>query len=120
MANKIHNRKYLKGFRKELRNEPTKAESMLWKALRKKQLRGRKFRRQHSIGNYIVDFYCPSELLIVELDGAVHDNMVNEQYDFERTQELEKSGFKLIRFENQIVFDQMDMVIDAIQDKFER
>lgn len=74
---KLHNRKHLKDFRKELRNNSTKAESRLWKVLRKRQLEGRKFRRQHSIGNYIVDFYCPEEKLIVELDGAIHCNSFN-------------------------------------------
>ncbi|MGI9550890.1 MAG: endonuclease domain-containing protein [Aurantibacter sp.] len=114
----LHNRKYLKNFRKELRNDPTKAESMLWKAIQRKQLKGRKFRRQQSIGNYIVDFYCPSEQLIVELDGVVHENTVNKEYDFKRTQELEKLGFKLLRFENKVVFEQLDMVLDAIQAEF--
>lgn len=118
MNNKLHNRKYLKGFRKELRNNSTKAESRLWKVLRKRQLGDRKFRRQHSIGNYIVDFYCPEEKLIVELDGAVHHNTFNEAYDFKRTRELEKMGFTVIRFENRWVFEQMDMVLDGIQNAF--
>ncbi|NHF61344.1 endonuclease domain-containing protein [Flavobacteriaceae bacterium TP-CH-4] len=118
MARSLHNRKYLKGFRKELRNNPTKAESMLWKALQRRQLKGRKFRRQHSIQNYIVDFYCSEEQLIVELDGAVHHNMVNEQYDLKRAQELRRLGFKLLRFENDTVFEQLDMVLEAISAAF--
>lgn len=84
MSEQLNNRKYLKEFRKELRNNATKAESQLWKTLQKSQLEGRKFRRQHSIGNYIVDFYCPKEKLIVELDGQVHDNIMNEEYDTKR------------------------------------
>jgi very-short-patch-repair endonuclease len=93
MPQKMNNKKYLKKYRKELRNNPTKAESMLWKALQKKQLEGRKFRRQHSLGNYIVDFYCPTEKLIVELDGSVHENFINEEYDFNRMEYLKSLGF---------------------------
>ena len=118
MPNKINNKKYLAKFRKELRNNPTKAESMLWKALRKKQLEGRKFRRQHSLGNYIVDFFCPQEKLIIELDGHVHNNFVNEEYDFKRTQQLQEFGFRVLRFENHLVFEQLDMVLDAIKMEF--
>ena len=118
MPKKLNNTKYLKGYRKNLRNNPTKAESILWKALQKKQLEGRKFRRQHSLGNYIVDFYCPSEKLAVELDGHVHNNSINQEYDAKRTQELNEFGIKVIRFENNLVFEQMDMVLDAIKQGF--
>ena len=118
MPEKLNNHKYLKEFRKELRKNPTKAESQLWKALQKSQLAGRRFRRQHSIGNYIVDFYCVNEKLIVELDGQVHDNFVNEEYDRKRTEYLENLGFKVLRFENYLVFEQLDMVLEAIKVKF--
>ena len=118
MPEKLNNHKYLKEYRKELRKNPTKAESQLWKALQKSQLAGRRFRRQHSIGNYIVDFYCVNEKLIVELDGQVHDNFVNEEYDRKRTEYLENLGFKVLRFENYLVFEQLDMVLEAIKVKF--
>ena len=118
MPQNLNNKKYLKKYRKELRNNPTKAESMLWKALQKKQLEDRKFRRQHSLGNYIVDFYCPTEKLIVELDGSVHENIINKEYDFNRTEYLNSLGFKVLRFENYLVFEQMDMVLDAIKMEF--
>lgn len=75
MNNEIHNRKYLKQRRKDLRNNATISEKRLWIALKKSQLKGRKFRRQHSIENYIVDFYCPSEKLIIEVDGNMHNNL---------------------------------------------
>lgn len=119
ISEKINNRKYLKTYRKELRNNSTKAESQLWKALQKKQLEGRKFRRQHSLGNYIVDFYCPKERLIVELDGQVHHNFVNEEYDTKRTNYLESLGFKVLRFENHLVFEQLDMVLEAVKIEFD-
>jgi very-short-patch-repair endonuclease len=115
---KLNNLKRLKSFRKQLRNHPTKAESQLWKALQKRQLEGRKFRRQHGIGNYIVDFYCPSEKLIVELDGKVHDNFVNQENDAQRTSCLQSLGFEVLRFENNLVFEQLDMVLEAIKMKF--
>lgn len=118
MSEQLNNRKYLKEFRKELRNNATKAESQLWKTLQKSQLEGRKFRRQHSIGNYIVDFYCPKEKLIVELDGQVHDNIMNEEYDTKRTIYLENLGFKVLRFENNLVFEQLDMVLESIKIEF--
>ena len=73
MKNKnLFNRKGLKSFRSFLRNKSTSAEAALWNILKPKQLDGRKFRRQYSIGNYIVDFCCPSEKLIIELDGDPH------------------------------------------------
>ena len=120
MAKKLNNIKSLKGIRKDLRNNPTKAESMLWKALQKKQLDGRKFRRQHSLENYIVDFYCPTEKLVVELDGQVHYNSINQAYDAERNQKLSAFGIKVVRFENKLVFEQMDMVLDAIKQEFKK
>ena len=72
---KVNNLPYLKTFRKELRNNLTPAEAKFWKIVQNKNLEGRKFRRQHSVGNYILDFYCPSEKLAVELDGEVHLEM---------------------------------------------
>jgi very-short-patch-repair endonuclease len=116
--NKIHNRKYLKEFRKELRNNPTKAEAKLWQALRKSQLDNRKFRRQHSIENFIVDFYCPAEKLIIEVDGKVHDNFVNNKYDFNRTKQLNELGFRIIRFSNEDVKNHLDLVLEAIKQEF--
>ena len=118
MNNKIHNRKDLKELRKELRNNPTKAESFLWRALKKSQLEGRKFRRQQSIENYIVDFYCPKEKLIVELDGKVHENAINNNYDFKRTERLEELGLKVIRFSNEEVFENLSLVLEAIKEEF--
>ena len=90
--NKIHNRKYLKEFRKELRKDLTPAEAVLWTSLQKKQPDGRKFRRQHSIGNYIVDFYCPAEKLAIELDGAAHFTPQGENQDSESDKYIESLG----------------------------
>ncbi|RZN83630.1 MAG: DUF559 domain-containing protein [Winogradskyella sp.] len=114
----IHNRKYLEERRKDLRSNLTSAEATLWKSLQKKQLKGRKFRRQHSIENYIVDFYCPSEKLIIELDGAVHLDFAQQNYDNERTLRLKELGFTVIRFENKAVFEYLDMVLEEIKQHF--
>ena len=120
LNNELHNRPYLKKFRKELRNNPTKAENRLWRALRKSQLEQRKFRRQHSIDNYIVDFYCPSEKLIIELDGEIHNNSINSEYDFKRTEDLNKFGYRVLRFKNNEVFENLDLVLEAIKKEYKK
>jgi len=94
----LHNRKYLKAQRQDLRNNLTPAEAELWKYLKGAQLAGRKFRRQHSIGNYILDFYCPAERLVVELDGQVHQHLITAQADAERDEKLQALGIQVIRF----------------------
>jgi len=120
MKNKIHNHGYLNEYRKKLRNNLTSAEATLWKSLQKKQLMGRKFRRQHSINNFIVDFYCASENLIIELDGAVHLDFAQENYNYERTLKLEKFGFMVIRFENKEVFENLEVVLEIISNCFKK
>ena len=114
----VHTRKEIQDFRRELRHRLTPAEAFLWKHLKSRQFEGRRFTKQHSIGHFIVDFYCPSEKLIVELDGQVHINPVAEDYDQERTLYLNKLGFKVIRFENKIVFENLDFVLMEIRDNF--
>ena len=111
---KFHDQKALRKYRRRLRKQATPAEKRLWKMLRRRRLKGRKFRRQHSIGPYIVDFYCPAERLAVELDGASHENPTRRDYDAERTAFLEEHGIRVVRFENRDVFDQPDIVLSAI------
>ena len=115
----LHNRKNLKGKRNQLRSSLTPAEAELWKYLKNSQLQGRKFRRQHSIGNYIVDFYCPSERLVIELDGKVHYNTITEPVDQERDQALNKLGIKVLRFENKFIFQSLEAVLLEIENSFE-
>lgn len=114
----IHNRKHLESRRKDLRKNGTPAESFLWKYLSKSQLSGRKFRRQHSISHYIVDFYCPKEKLIIELDGEYHNHPNSQEYDEKRTKYLNDLGFKVIRFENKMVFDHLPSVLTEIENNF--
>jgi very-short-patch-repair endonuclease len=117
---KLHNRLYLKDTRRELRNNTTSAEGELWKYLKGGQLQGRKFRRQHSISNFIVDFYCPSEKLVVELDGQVHFSALCSGYDDERDSSLEELGIKVIRFENKEVFQNLEAVLHEISSCFSK
>lgn len=79
---------------------------------------GRKFRRQHSIGNFILDFYCPSERIAVELDGQVHNHSAAELADQERDQALNSLGIKVIRFENEEVFQHLEAILQEISDNF--
>ena len=94
----------------ELRKEETPAERKLWAYLRGKKIKGVKFRRQHAIGNYIVDFCSIKEKLIIELDGSQHLDQV--EYDEERTAYLKEKGYKVIRFwNNQVMSDILGSII---------
>jgi very-short-patch-repair endonuclease len=104
--------------RRKLRRRLTPAEATLWNALKNSKLQGRKFRRQHSIGNYIVDFYCVEEWLAVELDGEVHKNEAAIAYDHKRKLILNDAGVKVIRFENFLVFKDIDYVAHRIESFF--
>ena len=118
MANEqIYNNSKLKSLRKELRNNPTPAESALWEQLRAGRLDGTKWRRQYSVGNYILDFYCPKARLCVELDGDDHFTMQGDLYDLERTGFLNSLGISVIRFENREVWEEPERVLLAIKQK---
>ncbi len=86
--------------RHALRHNATSAEATLWNYLKNKQLDGRTFHRQHSIGNYVVDFFCAVEKLAVELDGAGHFTNVGLEDDEARDAFLAKQGVRVLRFEN--------------------
>jgi very-short-patch-repair endonuclease len=118
--NQIHSLNWLSGKRSELRSNLTMAEAALWANLKGHALAGRKFRRQHSIGNYIVDFYCASEKLIVELDGNYHfDPMISED-DQIRDEQLRSLGFRVLRFENMLVFNDLPGVLREIESMFRK
>jgi very-short-patch-repair endonuclease len=118
MADTIHNNKYLKDLRRQNRKNLTPAEAELWKHLQGSKLDGRKFRRQHSIGNYILDFYCPQEKLGIELDGKVHFTDNAFEADTVRTEYLNSLNIKVIRFENKEVFEQLEGVLEEIRQNF--
>lgn len=116
--NKIFNKKELKPRRKELRNNSTYAEVFFWQQVKDRQLEGRKFRRQTSIGPFVVDFYCPEEKLVVELDGDVHFDEEAIKYDKKRTEFLESVGLKVIRFENKDLLRNTEYVLSKIKEYF--
>jgi very-short-patch-repair endonuclease len=116
----LFNRKSLKFFRSSLRNKSTSAEAALWNILKSKKLNARKFRRQHSIGNYIVDFFCASEKLVIELDGNPHGEYHKIEKDKKRDQYLESLGFSILRFENRLVFQEPEFVKNEISKTFKR
>lgn len=115
---KLNNLPQLLTFRRELRANLTPAEARLWSMLKNSQLQGRKFRRQHSFSGYILDFYCSSEKLGIELDGEVHFNERAAQYDHERSLFLKYFGVRVLRFENKWVFEELEWVLDRIRGSF--
>jgi very-short-patch-repair endonuclease len=92
-----------KRLRRHLRNVATTAERALWQPLRNRQVVGRRFRRQHGIGGYIVDFYCPEERLVIELDGEVHDHPLQRRRDRQRREYLDSLDLRVLRFRNEDV-----------------
>jgi very-short-patch-repair endonuclease len=98
--------------RRSLRREPTDAEARLWYFVRNRRLSGMKFRRQHPLGGYFVDFVCLERRLVVELDGGQH--ALRQVYDGRRTAVLERLGFRVIRFWNDDVLLRTEGVLDAV------
>jgi very-short-patch-repair endonuclease len=96
----------------ELRQNQTEAEAKLWSRLRAHRMAGVQFRRQHAIGNYIVDFCSPRRKLIIELDGSQHLDQAD--YDVERTKHLEAKGYRVLRFWNHDVMNNIDAVLNTI------
>ena len=103
---------------RELRHELTPAEKKLWGGLRNGELDGWHFRKQHAIGTYIVDFYCAKAKLIIEVDGDSHADRI--EYDQARTEYLNECGYRVIRFTNREVFNQIEAVLLRIADECRR
>jgi len=110
----IHNKPELKAVRKVLRNEATPAEQKLWSAIQHSRLDGFKFRRQHSVGYFILDFYCPSERLAIEVDGDSHFTDEAIAYDNERTAYLNALNIRVLRFPNTDVYNNLDAVCERV------
>ena len=115
MSRQTHNHPALREHRRALRHGATPAERRLWKQLRKRQVGGWRFRRQYSVGPFVLDFYCPEARLGVELDGSAHDDPTRPAYDGERERRLGEEGVRVIRFENRLVMEQVDVVVAAIR-----
>jgi very-short-patch-repair endonuclease len=112
---RIHNLPSLTQRRRDLRRDSTIAERLLWSSLRARRLDGKKFRRQHSIGPYIADFYCPECRVIVELDGEGYTGEIAAEYDDKRTKFMAKLGIEVIRFENKEVLEIREFVLERIR-----
>ena len=106
------------GNAKQLHRNLTPAESKLWTRLRAHRMADAHFRNQHAIGNYIVDFCAPRKKLVIELDGSQHLEQV--EYDVERTAFLESKGYKVLRFWNNEVMDNIDLVLNVIWDALDK
>ena len=117
---RLHNLPEFKQNRQQLRSNATSAEAVLWNHLKNSQLDGRKFRRQHGIGKYVVDFYCPAEKLAVELDGVYHYTDEGMEHDARKTDFLKGLGIEVLRFENEKIFDNIDFVLETIRLCFKR
>jgi very-short-patch-repair endonuclease len=98
---------------KELRQSMTRAERNLWDRLRDRMLAGNKFRRQHPIGAYIVDFYCAEARLVIEVDGGIHLGQV--EADASRSRDLEAKGYRVIRFSNEQIETSLETVLSSIK-----
>jgi very-short-patch-repair endonuclease len=114
---RFHNAELLKTFRTELRRKMTPAEAAFWKLVQGSKL-GRKFRRQHSVWPYVLDFYCPLERLGIELDGEVHAQDEARRHDLERVQFIELFNIKVLRFPNAVVFENPEHILTTITDNF--
>jgi very-short-patch-repair endonuclease len=97
---------------KQLRQEMTPAERLLWQRVRANQIRGLRFRRQQVIDGFIVDFYCHAASLVIELDGAIHQQQA--QYDAERDRVLAARGLHVLRFTNEQVLNEIESVLARI------
>ncbi len=98
-----------------MREEPTPAETVLWEALRARRLGGLKFRRQHPINAYILDFWCPECRLVIELDGAIHEQKDQKEHDEMRQRHLEAYGYTVLRFSNEEVRNNLPHVLRIIR-----
>lgn len=114
---KVHNKASLKEIRRRLRKDSTPSEDILWQEVRNGKLNGLKFKRQHSIGNYIVDFYCATARLVIEVDGEIHLAYDQQEKDKLRDENLIDMGFKIIRFTNDEIVFNIDSVIKKILEK---
>ena len=105
------------GIAYDLRNRMTEVEKVLWKKLRNRQLNGFRFRRQHPIGDFVADFFCYTAKLVIELDGEAHDNSFQKERDLERTKILNNMGLREIRFRNEDVLNNIDLVLSKIAEE---
>ena len=117
MSKLVHNNKILGERRKDLRKNQTKTEEILWWYLRGQKL-GVKFKRQHSIGGYILDFYCPEKKLIIELDGEIHNTREAKEYDAMRDKYFRELGYIVLRLLNKEVENDIEGALNKVRSNF--
>lgn len=100
---------------KQLRRKSTAAEDLLWQMIRNRRVLGFKFRRQHPLLHFIADFYCHEALLIIEVDGSIHDLEHIQHYDQQREAMIHELGITILRFSNESIFSEADAVIKTIE-----
>ena len=111
---KLYNKTSEKDKRQSLRNNTSPAEQLVWARLKGKQIENCKFRRQYSVGAFVVDFYAVEIKLAIEIDGDIHFTDGAEVADRERQSFIESSGIRFLRFTNRQVYEELDAVIEAI------
>lgn len=108
---RFYNLPQLKEVRRRLRHDRSPAEHILWRFLKGRQLLGLKFRRQQSIGNYVVDFYCPAKHIVVEVDGDSHFDELQKQYDVVREEFFQQLGIRTFSFRNdEVTHDTLNVI----------
>jgi very-short-patch-repair endonuclease len=117
MQTKIRSPKYVIDLARKMRVNPTPTEKLLWNELKEKKLDGYRFRNQHPIYRYIIDFYCVKKLLAIEIDGEIHKQRLD--YDEYRDAYLNSIGIETLRFNNQEVIDNINLVLDKIKQKLQ-
>ena len=117
--NLVYNQPYLKSIRKNLRQQEISAERMLWSRIRNKQQKY-KFRRQYSVGRYVLDFYCPKVKLGIEVDGATHGTKAELEKDIEKENFINRFGIKIIRFINFDIYSEIYGVLTEINRQCEK
>jgi len=108
---RLRNQSQMKSFRRTLRKHGTPAEGAFWRLVKNKQINGLVFRRQYSVGRYVLDFYCPKLRLCVELDGEGRFDRGRGELDMKRTDILQQYGITIQRFENKTIFDYPQEVV---------
>ena len=101
---------------RSMRKNPTETEALLWEKLKNRRLNKLKFRRQQHLEGFILDFYCHEARLGVEVDGKIHADKEQKEYDEQRTQYLNEFGIEIIRFSNEVVINKMEEVLNRIKE----
>jgi len=111
---RLYNKRIVKGSRRYLRRQMPPAERLLWLYLRNRKIKGFKFRRQYSIGRYVMDFYCPKARLAIEVDGPTHLTKKARKYDQARQRQIEALHIRFLRINNLDVYNNLEGVIARI------